>query len=350
MKQRPFSRTRPLRSAVIAAACFVVLLIAFDPALTDANGPNTDQAGTSAKSAAARKDHDSIRIRIGVPSRTTGAATAYVLKAMLERLFHYRVELRPGTSEAIFKGMAAKDGNFDLDPEVWLPNDRSLWKKFVEGDHTVLSGRDGFVGFEGFCVPGYVTDRYGVQSVADLRKPEIARLFASAGSDRGSIWIGPADWQQTAVNRVKARDYGFAGLFKLTTSSEKDFLPKLARAIAERRPVAFACYGPHWINDKYDLSVLTEPDPGPGCYEMRDPTRDKNWYRDSTVKCRGPIPKLYIAFSARLRQRAPDVARFLSLLRLQPEMVREWAAIIHDGSAPPAMVAERWMPKLSTFP
>lgn len=330
---------RPGRAAFLAGSVGLVAALTGSTALAgDLPG---ERKATQATQASATATGRPTVLRLGVPVRTTADATAYVLKAMIEKIFPYRVELVRATDRAIFEGMAAPDGGVDLHPEVWLPDSADLWKRYVEDGQAVRANRTAYVGFQGFCVPGYVIDRYGVKHVDDLRRPDVARLFAASGAERPEMWIGAPGWHQTAVGRVKARDYGFADRFDLRTGDEHAFLANLERAIAEKRPIVFGCYGPHSIVDMHDLAVLEEPPYAPDCYSVDGGPQDEAWFRRAVARCRGPIPKIHLAYSARLDEEAPDLARFLSGLALDHRMVVQWSAAIRAAGAPPEVTAKR---------
>ena len=69
-------------------------------------------------------------IVIGVPNWPSVAATASILKVVLEENFGLEVELQNGTNPVIFEAMDS--GSMHVHPEAWLPNQANLHEKFVK--------------------------------------------------------------------------------------------------------------------------------------------------------------------------------------------------------------------------
>ena len=87
---------------------------------------------------------------IGVPNWPSVAATASILKVVLEDNFGLEVELQNGTNPVIFEAMDS--GSMHVHPEVWLPNQTNLHDKFVKTKGTVRMNPNGVPSFQGMCV------------------------------------------------------------------------------------------------------------------------------------------------------------------------------------------------------
>lgn len=312
---------------------------------TTARAPVATRAPATRTATQARKPFQRRKgspIRIGVPQRQSAEATAHVLKAILDRISPYRVELRRGSDEEIFAGMASRNGQFDIHPEVRMPNMGILWERFVDRENSVKTNASGFTGFSGLCVPGYVQDRYGIKRIEDLDDPKIARLFAPAAGGRARMWIGAPRWKQTAVWKLKARYYRFASRFDLYASREDEFLKELERNLAEKIPVLFACYAPHWLVAKHDVVALAEPEYSPECFDTLFPVMSLARERSGDMDCTSPAPKMYIAYSRRLDKKAAKLAHFLSDFHLNHRIVSEWSVMLQDPTQPPSAIARKW--------
>ena len=72
-------------------------------------------------------------VKIGVPSWTGAQAIAHLLGAVVESKIGGTVEYVPGNNATIFQAMDQGKGDIDVHPDVWLPNQESFTKKYVNG-------------------------------------------------------------------------------------------------------------------------------------------------------------------------------------------------------------------------
>ena len=286
-------------------------------------------------------------IVIGVPHWDTVEVTAHILKALIEQRFPYHVRLARSTTEEAFMKMSAPGGGIDIHPEIWLPNHEKLWEGHIAGRMSVVTNKKPYVGFQQLCVPGYVHDRHGVESVADLRRPGVAKLFDSDGDGAGELWLGQEGWHSTQIQRAHARDMGYAPLFDLRTGEESGAWERLERRIKAKRPILTYCYAPHWTTRVFDLHALKMPPHRPDCYAIADPSEAGALQR-SRAACQGPPPKIYVAFSTRLFRKAPPVAKLLSNLELNAEIVSDWSRAIKRDGAEPRTFSREWVKHFST--
>lgn len=280
---------------------------------------------------------------IGVPRWDSAEVISYVLKAILETRLGISVHLRRGSMDEIFASMAAGDGRFDVFPDLWTPNYDTVLEPYQGARRTISVNTEPYVAIQGLCVPGYVQDQHGVSRIEDLKKPEVVKLFDKDGNGRGEIWIGQDDWQSTNIERVKARDYGYAPHYDLVTGDEGDMVGRLEKAFETKEPVAFYCYGPHAITARYDLAILQEPPRRPGCYNVKRPAEDANWFENSRAFCRGPVPRAYVAYSRSLEARAPEAARLLSNIHFRESMINDWIRQIRFEKRDPRELALSWV-------
>ena len=76
------------------------------------------------------------KVNIGVPSWTGAQAIANLLKVVVEDRIGGEAELVPGNNATIFQAMDQGKGDIDVHPDVWLPNQESFTKKYVDGADT----------------------------------------------------------------------------------------------------------------------------------------------------------------------------------------------------------------------
>ena len=109
---------------------------------------------------------------IGVPNWPSVAATASILKAVIEDNFGLEVELQNATNPVVFEAMDS--GSMHIHPEVWLPNQSNLNNTFVNEKKTVVQAPQGVPAFQGMCVTKGTAERTGIKKISDLSDPDMA--------------------------------------------------------------------------------------------------------------------------------------------------------------------------------
>jgi len=278
---------------------------------------------------------------------------------VIESRLGHEVEV---VSVDIAAGMAAMckgDGSIDVQVDFWMPNHQEKWNKFIakDGQACVIAGKP-YLGVQGIFVPGYVQDKYGVKSVSDLAKPEIAKLFDGDGDGKGEWWPGPAGWGSTNIGLVKAKSYGFGKHIDPVVVTEGAFKAKFKADYARNKPVLFFYWTPEWLFAKYDLRQLEEPpfdgyamdskkgDPSyksDGCWNMYHPKDTPDWLEMSSVTCAFPNASIYAVYSSALTSKAPDVARLMDQMELNADMVSQLILQKEVDGLDPAEIAETWV-------
>jgi glycine betaine/proline transport system substrate-binding protein len=72
------------------------------------------------------------KVNIGVPSWTGAQAIAHLLKEVVESRIGGEAGLVPGNNATIFQAMDQGKGDIDVHPDVWLPNQESFTKQYVD--------------------------------------------------------------------------------------------------------------------------------------------------------------------------------------------------------------------------
>lgn len=296
-------------------------------------------------------------ITIGEVSWDASLAIENVLKAVMESHFDVDVNIIAADQAAIWAAMDRGKGSIDVHPDVWTSSQTEPWAKFVAkgSKESVRSNRIPYLGTDGFYIPGYMQDEYGIYSVYDLAKPEIAKLFDSDGDGKGEYWPGAPGWSGVKINQVKAKGYGFDQYFTPVVVSDSILKAQLKSAYRKKEGLLFYYWTPEWIHYSYDLRKLEEPkfngyagdskkqheDYNPdGCYKFND---TETWLADSQITCGAPTTEVYIAYSSSLEERAPDVAKFLSQVALNVNDVSQWIYLIANEGEDPQDMAEQWV-------
>ena len=278
---------------------------------------------------------------IGVPNWPSVAATASILKVVLEDNFGLEVELQNGTNPVIFEAMDA--GSMHVHPEVWLPNQANLHETFVKTKGTVKMSPNGVPSFQGMCVTRATADRTGITQLADLADPDMAKNFDTNGDGRGEVWIGASGWASTNVEKIRAKSYGYDQTLELIEMDETLAMAQLDAAVAQDRPHVFVCWTPHHMFGLHDLTVLKEPAHDPEKWNVTQPTDDADWLNISSAPVAWSDTYLHIHYAKALETDQPQAAQILSNLKVDAAQVSDMVFAITVEKQDPAELAKMWV-------
>ncbi len=281
-------------------------------------------------------------VNIGAPAWTGAQAIAHLIQEIVVTKIGGTAELVPGNNAAIFQAMDQGKGDIDVHPDVWLPNQETFTKKYVDEAGTVTLSSNSYEGKQSFCVSKNFSEANGVTSIFDLARPEIAKLMDSDGNGKGEIWIGAPGWASANVNEVKVRDYGLSPFMEPIRADQAVMTARVGDAIKKEEGYAFYCYSPHAIWFQHDIVRLEEPAFDPEKYIALQPSDDPDWFAKSKVMSEDALKNVQIAFSNSLKDRSPAIADLLANIALDGETVSGFAFEI-EGGKEPADVAKEWV-------
>ena len=251
--------------------------------------------------------------------------------------------LVPGNNATIFQAMGQGEGDIDVHPDVWLPNQESFTKKYVDEEGTVTLSSNPYEGNQGFCVSKDFGEANQITDIADLGRPDVAAKMDSDGNGKGEMWIGAPGWASANVNEVKVRDYGLLDFIEPVRAEESVKTARVKDSIAKNEGYAFYCYKPHAIWYMFDVKMLSEPTYDPAMYKMVQPSDSPNWYDESKVATKDALKNVQIAWSKSLEERSPAIAEFFSRFGLKADDVSGFAYEISGKGRDPAEVAAEWV-------
>ena len=282
-------------------------------------------------------------VKIGVPTWTGAQAIAHLLGAVVEMRIGGKVEMVPGNNATIFQAMDQGKGDIDVHPDVWLPNQESFTKKYVDGAGSVTLSSNPYQGNQGFCVSKDFAKANNITDIADLGRPDVAVLMDSDGNGKGEMWIGAPGWASANVNEVKVRDYGLLDFIEPIRAEESVKTARIKDSIAKGEGYAFYFYKPHAVWYMFDVEMLTEPTYDPAKYVMVQPSDDADWYEKSEVATKDALKEVQIAWSKSLGDRSPAIAEFFGRFSLTADDVSNFAFEISGQGRDPAEVAREWI-------
>lgn len=258
---------------------------------------------------------------IGVPNWPSVAATASILKVVIEDNFGLEVELQNATNPVVFEAMDS--GSMHIHPEVWLPNQSNLNNTFVKQKKTVVQAPNGTPAFQGMCVTKATANRTGIKKITDLSDPDMAKNFDSDGDGRGEVWIGASGWASTNVEKVRAKSYGYDETMNLMEMDETLAMANVDAAVAKNSDHVFFCYTPNHVFALHELVILEEPAYDASKWHVVQPTDDPNWLEVSDAPVAWDLAYLHIHYAASLNNDYPDVAAMLQKVKFTTNLVSD---------------------------
>ncbi len=283
------------------------------------------------------------KVNIGAPNWTGAQAIAYLIKEVVESRIGGEAALVPGNNANIFQAMDQGKGDIDVHPDVWLPNQESFTREYVDGKGTVVLSDKPYAGKQGFCVSKVFSEKHKVTSIFDLTRPDVAAAMDSDGNGKGEIWIGAPGWASANVNEVKVRDYGLMTFMEPVRAEQSVMVARVGDSISKEEGYAFYCYAPHAIWFMHDVVRLEEPANEPEKYKMVQPSDDPDWFTKSFVASEDAPKNVQVAFSKSLQDRSPAITEFLANMQLDTETVSNFAYEIAAKERDPAEVAKEWV-------
>ena len=283
---------------------------------------------------------DDATIKISDLTWTGAKAIAHVIKAVIEGPLDSEAEIVDGASDGdiVMAGMDKGDGTMDVYTDLWMPNRQSVWDQYIEDAKTVAHNEP-YLGTQGMYVPSYMADR--VNSVEDLKDPEVAAIFDKDGNGKGEYWAGDTEWSSTKMWQVKFKSYGLSELWEAEILPDETFKGLLKSAVSREQPILFYYWTPEWVHAAYDLTRIEEPARTEGCEDID--LKAEDWLEISHFDCVSDDAYIYVAYSKSLDERNPPVAKFLRQIKFDPAVVNGWILKIGRDEQDPQDVAEEWV-------
>lgn len=283
------------------------------------------------------------KIKIGSSNWPSIQAMSSVLKVISEKYFGDNAEVVNSTLPIILSSM--DQGDVDILAEIGSPNHDSFIKTYVKDKKTVKLGHITYQMLTGLCTTKHTQQTLGLTSIYDLSKPEIADQFKTADGGKPKLWIGPTGWSSSKVEIIRARDYGYADLFDLSTVEEPLAIVDLEQAIRSNKPWVGICYTPHPTFSGPDIVMLEEPAHDDTKWKVVQPDENVNWLQMSSVQTAWKPTSQYIAYSSKLEQKDPKLAALIDHMQFGPTEIADWIQAVGVEKKDPDEVAKAWVAK-----
>ena len=178
---------------------------------------------------------------------------------IIEKGYGCDVEVTKGSTSPI---MAAHyDQQLDIITEVWRDNIVQMHEEAVSKGQIIELGVNTPSSTQGFYVDKATSDKYGLKSVEDMKKPEIAKLFADPEAPgKGRMTSCISGWTCYTINLVKHKVYGLDEFYtNFDPGSGGALDAAIAGAFKKGKPVFSYYWTPTGLMGKVDLVQLKEP-------------------------------------------------------------------------------------------
>lgn len=236
------------------------------------------------------------QLTLGYLEWTENIANSTLIEVLAEDELGYEVEMELTDLQAAFEGVSG--GEYDAFLDVWLPAHQNLLDE--AGDGVELSEEPWYLDETefGIAVPDYMD----AQSLEDLNESEATMI----------VGIEPGTVLMERINNRVIPEYDLD--LALVESSTPAMLSELERAYAQKEPIVFLAWSPHWMNVRYEFHYLE--DPKGTTSGVTDPSR------------------LHVAFRENLEEDDPVAYALLDSMKFTEEQVSELELEIEESESP----------------
>jgi glycine betaine/proline transport system substrate-binding protein len=235
-------------------------------------------------------------LRIADIGWTENTAVSALTKVLLEEELGYK-EITIQTIDLNSAYEAVSNRNLDAFQDVWLPNQRDLLGGIEDHVELLEPWYEGETK-QGIGVPSYMD----TTSLEQLNESNAELILG----------IEPSSVVMKKVSEDVIPAYGLHQ--KLVEGSTDAMLAEVEALYANQENFAFLAWSPHWMNQRYDIRYLEDPNNAFG--ELNDPAQVSTVVRED------------------LREKDPVAYAFMKELRLNKEQLEDLENTINEVGDP----------------
>ena len=186
---------------------------------------------------------------------------------ILEKGYGCKVEVSKGSTTPIMAALF--DQQIDIVTEVWRDNLVQLIEDNLAKGNIVELGINTPESGQGFYVDKPTSDKYGLKHVNDMKRADIAALFADPEAPgKGRMTSCISGWTCYTINLVKHNVYGLNEFYtNFDPGSGGALDAAIAGGFKKGKPVFSYYWEPTGLMGKVDLVKLKEPAYDQGCWD-----------------------------------------------------------------------------------
>jgi len=233
------------------------------------------------------------RLVIGVPPWDGAQAKTAVVSEILQAM-GYSVEILEASAPMVFQAMAR--GEVDINLSAWKPGQDEAFQPLVDAGDIRILGENLSGAWTGLAVPEAVYQA-GLDSKARLTE------FADR-LDSTIQCIEPGSGAVAVTEAAIENDHYGLSDWNLMTTSTAGMLSQVGRSIDRDEWVVFCGWSPHWMNLRYEMRFLEDP--------------ENHWGNE------GNGTRVYTLVRKGFSEDFPDVAKFLGRFHVESEVQSYW--------------------------
>lgn len=257
------------------------------------------------------------RVTIAEMTWLSAATLAHVAQKIMADGYGCNAELVPGDTVPTATSMLTRSEPH-VAPELWVSTVQAQWDQMQEKGN-VYKASDIFAdgGQDGLWVPDYIlTENPQLKTIEDLK--DNWQIFEHAQNPGvGRFYNGPPGWASEVIITNYYKALGLQDNYELfSPGSGENLKASIARAVAQHQAFIGYYWGPSDVVGKYKLVRLGMPENDPEKFTC---LTDANC-ADPQVTGWAPS-EVAVAVVADLKEKAPDVAEFLSKMQVPNEEI-----------------------------
>lgn len=252
-------------------------------------------------------------VKFGVPPWDGVTIKTAVVAEIIEQL-GYEAEVINASAPVIYQGLAKEDVHVNM--SAWSPGQAPTFMPHVRAGDVVKAGENLRGAIAGFAVPEYVHE-------AGLKRDP--QLDAHGDKvDRTVYCIDPGSGANSVVKKAIENDIYGLGAWSISESSTAGMLSQVGKALQNEEWVVFCGWQPHWMNVKYDMRYLEDPEDlwGPNGGESQVFTL----ITDSFEETHPQLTKFFGAFQVDAGVQSRWIFDYAQKDQPKREVAREWIA------------------------
>lgn len=286
---------------------------------------------TMGTSWAARKN-----VIIAEQSWTGSTVICQVMKHVLETKLDIPVKITQLAGAVTWVGM--DKGDVDVFSDIWKTSEIAGVNKYAKEKKSVEVVLSYPQAPQGWYIPKYVAEKYGIKTIDDLRGQE--KIFDMDNNGQGDIWAGPSSWKVSEQSIIKIRDYNLD--FNPIVVEQWAWLATLKSAILKKQPVIFYYWEPEWLFTEYDLVKIEEPPHNAAEWKFVQGKPDQ-----SKLTCGFPSTDVLVGISKKMEKRLPKAYKFFKNWSIPITEVNRLIAMVTDLPDSPKLnaadAAKKWV-------
>jgi glycine betaine/proline transport system substrate-binding protein len=275
------------------------------------------------------------RVTIAEMTWLSAAALAHVTQKILSAGYGCTAELVPGDTVPTATSMLTRSTP-SVAPELWVSTVQAQWDE-MQAKGNVYKASDIFAGGgqDGLWVPDYVLEQHPeIETIEDLAANW--QVFEdNQNPGKGRLYNGPPGWASEVIITNYHKALQLEDTFELfSPGSGENLKASIARAVAQNKPWVGYYWGPSDVVGKFKLVRLGMP----------ESDREKFTCLTDT-NCDDPqvtgwaAGEVAVAVVSDLKEKAPDVAVFLSKMQVPNDEISAVLAWGDDNGATAEEVA-----------